>query len=813
MQTNPIPTGRSGAMRSPSARGRMRPYLPILLSLLATGLPAAAADGESLPGTALLTGDEDLSERMAAGISDYYEREIQRSPDGRAEHWKPDFTSPEAYMASVAPNRKRLARILGAVEPRRSVTDLELVATLSSPATVVETEAFAVHAVRWPVCEGVHGEGLLLQPKGTLVGRVVAIPDADQSPEVLVAGLSEGTERFPAYARRLAENGCQVIVPTLIDRASTHSGSAELERFTNQPHREWVYRQAYTFGRHVIGYEIQRIEGAIDWFVGQNADHPLPVGVAGWGEGGLLALYAAALDTRIDAALVSGYFDRRERLWTEPVYRNLFGLLREFGDAEIASLIAPRKLVIEHSRAPRVDGPPPALDGVSARLGASAAPGRIVTPVFADVTFEVERAKRLAGKFHEGLDFHYRDSDKRGGAESDRTIGPMADETLLAFLRALGIGMPSLAAMGEEAIPVPDPAVVAERQKRQVTELENHLQGLIDRSRSEREDYLWDKTPITTPEAWNEAMEPYREAFRDEINGRLPDDGTPLNPRTRRLFERPTWSAYEVTLDVAQPDLFVWGYLLLPKDIQPGERRPVIVAQHGGTGVPAVVINEDPTTNQAYKAYAVQLVERGFVVFAPHFPWRTADRFFRLAERKANPLGQTTFAVIFAQHARLLDWLTEQPWTDPQRIGLYGLSWGGKVAMRVPAVEPRYALSICSGDFNEWIWKCATTGWGNSYLYVPEYETLNFNLGMRFGHAEMAAMIAPRAFMVERGHADGVGIDEWVGFEYAKVNRLYSKLKIPQRTEIEFFDGGHEIHAEGTFEFIRRQFGWPESGP
>jgi hypothetical protein len=143
-------------------------------------------------------------------------------------------------------------------------------------------------------------------------------------------------------------------------------------------------------------------------------------------------------------------------------------------------------------------------------------------------------------------------------------------------------------------------------------------------------------------------------------------------------------------------------------------------------------------------------------------------------------------------------------------MGFYGLSWGGKVAMRVPAVEERYALSICSGDFNEWIWKSATTEWGNSYMYVPEYETLNFNLGMTFGHAEMAALIAPRAFMVERGHADGVGIDEWVAFEYARVNRLYRKLKIPERTEIEFFDGGHEIRAVNTFKFIHRQFNWPE---
>jgi cephalosporin-C deacetylase-like acetyl esterase len=45
------------------------------------------------------------------------------------------------------------------------------------------------------------------------------------------------------------------------------------------------------------------------------------IGVAGYGEGGLLALYASALDQRISSTLVSGYFDRREELWSEPIYR------------------------------------------------------------------------------------------------------------------------------------------------------------------------------------------------------------------------------------------------------------------------------------------------------------------------------------------------------------------------------------------------------------------------------------------------------------------------------------------------------------
>ncbi len=129
--------------------------------------------------------------------------------------------------------------------------------------------------------------------------------------------------------------------------------------------------------------------------------------------------------------------------------------------------------------------------------------------------------------------------------------------------------------------------------------------------------------------------------------------------------------------------------------------------------------------------------------------------------------------------------------------------------MRVPAVETRYCLSICSGDFNEWVAKNASVDFKGSYMFTMEYEMPEFDLGHTFNYAEMAALIAPRPFMVERGHNDGVGIDEMVAYEYAKVGRLYSRLKLPERTEIEYFDGPHEIHGVGTFQFLKRQLKWP----
>ena len=92
-----------------------------------------------------------------------------------------------------------------------------------------------------------------------------------------------------------------------------------------------------------------------------------------------------------------------------------------------------------------------------------------------------------------------------------------------------------------------------------------------------------------------------------------------------------------------------------------------------------------------------------------------------------------------------------------------------------------------------------------SYMWTMEYDMYEFDLGNTFNYAEMAYLIAPRPFMVERGHDDGVGTDEMVAYEYARVRYLYAnRLKIGDRTEIEFFPGGHMIHGKGTFAFLAK---------
>jgi dienelactone hydrolase len=789
-------------------------FLGLVIAVLVFPAPA----GAPLPGTKPLEEEGDLAAQMVEGLDRFITREGVAAAARRKERWQRDLASPARYGQSVELNRARFRAITGVVDARVPHPRMETVRALDDAPEAGRGRGYRVLAVRWPVLKGLEGEGLLLEPDRPGPGGVVALPDCDWTPEMLV-GLAPGVPPEAQFARRLAENGCRVVVPALIDRSDTFSGLAG-HRWTNQPHREFVYRAAFEMGHHLIGYEVQKVLAAVDWLAEQAAANggaegrkngspdsastpprvhsptqPVRIGLIGYGEGGLLALYAAAADPRIDAACVAGYFGPREGLWQEPIYRNVWDLLSEFGDAELASLVAPRALIVEACRGLEVAGPPPVREGRS-----GAAPGRSGTPPVEQVRAEVERARAFTAGLKPPPVLRLVESGGGHGL-------PGSEAALSALLQALdreGRLLP-LGEAPRELRQHFDPQV---RLQRQFDQLVEQTQELM-RDAPARRAAFWSRADASSPDAWRASSRAYRDRLWDEVIGRLPPASLPPNPRSRLVYDEPAYRGYEVVLDV-WPDVFAYGILLLPKDLRPGERRPVVVCQHGLEGRPQDVA--DPKVdNPSYHRYACRLAERGFITFAPQNPYIGGDR-FRVLQRKANPVGKSLFSFIVRQHERILEWLAAQPFVDRERIGFYGLSYGGKTAMRVPALLEGYALSICSADYNEWIWKNVSSRDPHSYLLTGEYEMPEFNLGNTFNYAELSWLICPRPFMVERGHDDGVAPDEWVAYEFARTRRQYDRLGIGDRTEIEIFNGPHTIHAVGTFEFLHRHLRWPKSG-
>ena len=728
-------------------------------------------------GTQPLQHEGDLASDMVEGLDRFLLNQIRQVYEQRL--------NPKPLTAeSSAKLREQLRAALGIRDERAEFASPEVVIAFGEQGVIAENERLDIAAIRWPVLNdpspqgaglpSIQMEGLLLKPRGMIRAAVIVVPDAGQTPEDL-SGIGDNLPEDQQTARHLAELGCAVVIPTTISR----DREKRLNR-ADLTHREYLHRTAFELGRTLAGYEIQGILGIVDWVTREFPG--LPCGITGYGEGGLESLYAAAVDERIDAAMVSGFFGPREGSWQEPIDRNFFGLLNFAGAAEAAALVMPRKLFINPQTGPEVSF-----------AGNGGAPAVLRSPAVDAVQSEFQRLQQLAG-----------------ANSSSAILMDPAQQSASEIVRVFGRALTAT----DEAVPI-QPLLKLQvnrkteesakhREQQLIRQIDRHTQSLLRESSFVRKEFM-KELKTDSVEAYEQSVEDYRTIFRKSVIGEFSEELLPVAARSRKSWETTAWTGHEVVLDVFE-DVFAYGVLLLPKDLKPGEQRPVVVCQHGLEGRPTDCFLHD---HQAYHDFAAKLCERGFITFCPQNPYIFNDR-FRTLQRKAQPLGKTLFSLIVPQHQQIVNWLKTQPFVDPSRIAFYGLSYGGKSAMRIPALVTDYCLSICSADFNEWVLKNATTRHDFSYVWTGEYEIFEWDLGSTFNYAEMAALICPRPFMVERGHFDGVGEDGWVAYEYARVRHLYAaRLGLAEKTEIEWFVGPHTINGQGTYDFLHRHLKWP----
>jgi dipeptidyl aminopeptidase/acylaminoacyl peptidase len=112
------------------------------------------------------------------------------------------------------------------------------------------------------------------------------------------------------------------------------------------------------------------------------------------------------------------------------------------------------------------------------------------------------------------------------------------------------------------------------------------------------------------------------------------------------------------------------GTLFAPGDLRSGERRAGIVLCHGYTGVRNLYLPDIATV----------LCEAGYVVLTFDYKgWGDSDG----PKSRLAPYSR----VIDAQSA--VTWLGAQEIVDPERLGIYGTSYGGATVVWVAAVDPR----------------------------------------------------------------------------------------------------------------------------
>ena len=184
----------------------------------------------------------------------------------------------------------------------------------------------------------------LLKPKGTnqnLPG--ILCLHGHHSTKENVAGISPS--RFNInYGHTLAKNNYIVLIPEI--------------RYSQDIWREEdpMGMHLLLYGKSLTGERLKDLLRCVSYLKKVDQVDPDRIGVVGWSMGGGLALYLSAIDQRINCSYISCYFGTYEGTII-PVRQstdNYIPGIKNFGELyDIAALIAPRPLLIEHGKPDR----------------------------------------------------------------------------------------------------------------------------------------------------------------------------------------------------------------------------------------------------------------------------------------------------------------------------------------------------------------------------------------------------------------------------------------------------------------------------
>jgi dienelactone hydrolase len=210
-----------------------------------------------------------------------------------------------------------------------------------------------------------------------------------------------------------------------------------------------------------------------------------------------------------------------------------------------------------------------------------------------------------------------------------------------------------------------------------------------------------DGSEAKSPADWARRRGEILARWTERLGGRLPPVARPT-VETKETTPRDGFTEYKVRVEAGPAGQKVDGYLLVPAGKGP---FPAVVVPFYE---PLTSIGRgDKGRGVGTHDYGLQLVKRGMVTLSIGTPASadprggdTRDALTKGGEsQRRQPLGLLAFVA-----SDCLTALAQRPDVDPARIGIVGLSYGGKWSMFTSCLDDRFACAVWSDPgivFNE----------------------------------------------------------------------------------------------------------------
>jgi hypothetical protein len=165
------------------------------------------------------------------------------------------------------------------------------------------------------------------------------------------------------------------------------------------------------------------------------------------------------------------------------------------------------------------------------------------------------------------------------------------------------------------------------------------------------------------------------------------------------------------------------------------------------------------------------------------------------------PLGRSAAGMSVWDLVKLCDYIASRPDCDTARIGCGGLSGGGLQTLYLAAIDTRIKCACSSGYLYGVLESLLVMNENCDCNYIPD-------LWRHFDMGDIAAMIAPRAFIVETGDEDALNGSSGLANVDSQVDiarKAYEIYGAGDKMAYSVFHGGHLWCGKDIYPFFRNE--------